>query len=86
MNQKLILGGMNQRLIDVEKNKIFYCNNCNNEFDHIISFFPMSGSAEYYTCKFCNSVLPVKDLKTKRTGWNNYYETFCALCCFCCYY
>jgi len=79
MNQKLILGGMNQRLIDVEKNKIFYCNNCNNEFDHIISFFPMSGSAEYYTCKFCNSVLPVKDLKTKNKFKN------CVLYYFCCF-
>jgi uncharacterized Zn-finger protein len=84
MNQKLILGGMNQRLIDVENNKTFYCNNCNNEFDHVISFFPMSGSSEYYTCKFCNSVLPVNDLKSRRLKPNWY--NFCDFCCFCCYY
>ena len=77
MDKKLILGGMNQRLIEIEeKDCVFYCNNCKNEFDHIISFFPMPGLTEYYTCKFCNSVMPVKDLKIKN---NNF---FWFLCCF----
>ena len=86
MDQKLILGGMNQRLIDVEKNKIFYCNNCDNEFDHIISFFPIPRLKEYYTCKFCNSIMPVNDLKTRRINSGNYYDSFCSFCCFCCYF
>ena len=86
MNQKLILGGMNQRLIDVEKGRIFYCNNCKNEFDHIISFFPIPELSEYYTCKFCNSIMPVKDLKTKIQNYTNYNDIFCTFCCFCCYF
>jgi uncharacterized Zn-finger protein len=52
MDQKLILGGMNQRLIEAGKDNNFYCNNCKNEFDHVISFFPMPGLTEYYTCKY----------------------------------
>ena len=83
MNQKLILGGMNQRLIDAGKDNNFYCNNCNNEFDHVISFFPIPGLTEYYTCKFCNSIMPVKDLKVKNQKCTNYNDIFC---CFCCYF
>jgi len=83
MNQKLILGGMNQRLIDAEQNNNFYCNNCNNEFDHIISFYPIPGLTEYYTCKFCNSIMPVKDLKMKKTSYNTFYDSFFSFCCFC---
>ena len=56
MNQKLILGGMNQKLIDAEKDNKFYCNNCKNEFDHIISFYPIPGLTEYYTCNFCKDL------------------------------
>ena len=78
MNKKLILGGMNQRLIDAGKDKNFYCNNCKNEFDHIISFFPMPGLTEYYTCKFCNSIMHVKDLKLSSQSWNKYCATFCC--------
>jgi len=81
MNQKLILGGMNQKLIDVEKGRMFYCNNCNNEFDHIISFLPIQGLNEYYTCKFCNSIMPVKDLKIKNLNCSNYND-ICTFCCF----
>ena len=77
MDQKLILGGMNQKLIEIEEeNCIFYCNNCKNEFDHIISFHPIPGLTEYYNCKFCNSILPVKDLKIKIK--NNFW----SCCCF----
>jgi len=83
MNQKLILGGMNQRLIDAETDNNFYCNNCNNEFDHIISFYPIPGLTEYYTCKFCNSIMPVKDLKMKKYNWNTFYDNFLSFCCFC---
>ena len=83
MNQKLILGGMNQKLIDVKEGHIFYCNNCKNEFDHVVSFFPIQGLCEYYTCKFCNSVLPVKDLKIKNKNCANYNDIFCTFCCFC---
>ena len=55
MNEKLILGGMNQKLIEIEEEDcIFYCNNCKNEFDHIISFYPIPGLTEYYNCKFCD--------------------------------
>jgi hypothetical protein len=79
MNQKLILGGMNQKLIEVEENCIFYCNNCKNEFDNIISFYPIPGLTEYYTCRFCNSIMPVKDLKTKKLNWND----IVSFCCFC---
>jgi hypothetical protein len=86
MNTKLILGGMNQKLIEVEENYIFYCNNCENEFDHVVSFYPIPGLTEYYTCKFCNSIMPVKDLKVKQKNSNNYYNTFCSFCCFCCYF
>lgn len=86
MNEKLILGGMNQRLIDVEKGRVFYCNNCTNEFDHIISFFPIPGLSEYYTCKFCNSIMPVKDLKNKALNYSNYNDIFCNFCCFCFYF
>ena len=86
MNEKLILGGMNQRLIDVEKGRVFYCNNCTNEFDHIISFFPIPGLSEYYTCKFCNSIMPVKDLKIKNLNCSNYNDIFCNFCCFCFYF
>ena len=86
MNEKLILGGMNQRLIEAGKNNNFYCNNCKNEFDHVISFFPMPGLTEYYTCKYCNSIMPVKDLKLTSQNCDKYYETFCAFCCFCCYF
>jgi len=80
MNQKLILGGMDQRLIDAGKDNIFYCNNCNNEFDHVISFFPVPGLKEYYTCKFCNSVMPVKDLKIKKQKCDNFFRFFCVCC------
>jgi uncharacterized Zn-finger protein len=80
MDQKLILGGMNQRLIEAGKNNNFYCNNCKNEFDHVISFFPMPGLTEYYTCKFCNSIMPVKDLKVKKQKWK-YFISLCY-CCF----
>ena len=83
MDKKLILGGMNQKLIEVEKDHIFYCNNCNNEFDHIISFLPMPGLTEYYTCRFCNSILPVKDLKIKSQNCNKMYYSIRAFCCFC---
>lgn len=83
MDKKLILGGMNQKLIEVEKDHIFYCNNCNNEFDHIISFLPMPGLTEYYTCKYCNSIMPVKDLKIKSQNCNKFYHTICTFCCFC---
>ena len=83
MDQKLILGGMNQKLIEVEKGRLFYCNNCNNEFDHIISFLPMPGLTEYYTCRFCNSILPVKDLKIKSQNCNKMYYSIRAFCCFC---
>jgi hypothetical protein len=86
MNQKLILGGMNQKLIDAEKDNKFYCNNCKNEFDHIISFYPIPGLTEYYTCNFCNSIMPVKDLKTISYKRNKYYDYFCDFCCFCCYF
>jgi hypothetical protein len=75
MNTENNLIKMKQNLIEVENNYIFYCNNCNNEFDHVISFSPMPGSTEYYTCNFCNSILPIKDLKQKKI--NNY--TWC--CC-----
>jgi hypothetical protein len=80
MNQKLILGGMNQKLIEVEEDCVFYCNNCNNEFDNIVSFYPIPGLSEYYTCKFCNSIMPVKDLKIKKQNWK-YFISFC----YCCY-
>ena len=86
MNQKLILGGMNQKLIDVKEGHIFYCNNCKNEFDHVVSFFPIQGLSEYYTCKFCNSILPVKDLKIKNKIFANYNDIFCTFCCFCFYF
>jgi hypothetical protein len=86
MDQKLILGGMNQRLIEAGKNNNFYCNNCKNEFDHVISFFPMPGLTEYYTCKFCNSIMPVKDMKLTSPIRNKYCEPFCAFCCFCCFF
>jgi hypothetical protein len=86
MNKKLILGGMNQKLIEAEKDNYFYCNNCKNEFDHVISFFPIPGLTEYYTCKFCNSIMPVKDLKNKNQNCSNYNDIFCTFCCFCCYF
>ena len=78
MDQKLILGGMNQRLIEAEKDNNFYCNNCKNELDHVISFYPMPGLTEYYTCKFCNSIMPVKDMKTKKINWKKYCNIFCC--------
>ena len=78
MNEKLILGGMNQRLIEAEKDNNFYCNNCKNELDHVISFYPMPGLTEYYTCKFCNSIMPVKDMKTKKINWKKYCNIFCC--------
>jgi len=81
MNQKLILGGMNQKLIESKEDCVFYCNNCKNEFDNIISFYPIPGLSEYYTCKFCNSIMPVKDLKITSYKWNKYYNYFCY-CCF----
>jgi len=83
MDQKLILGGMNQRLIEAVKEHNFYCNNCKNEFDHVISFSPMPGLTEYYTCKFCNSILPVKDLKIKSQTCNKFYDSIRVFCCFC---
>jgi len=46
-----------------------------NEFDHIISFYPIPGLTEYYNCKFCNSILPVKDLNKKNK--NNFWNCFC---------
>ena len=78
MDKKLILGGMNQRLIEAEKDNNFYCNNCKNELDHVISFYPMPGLTEYYTCKFCNSIMPVKDMKTKKINWKKYCNSFCC--------
>lgn len=78
MDKKLILGGMNQRLIEAEKDNNFYCNNCKNELDHVISFYPMPGLTEYYTCKFCNSIMPVKDMKTKKINWKKYCNIFCC--------
>jgi hypothetical protein len=75
MNTENNLIKMKQNLIEVEKNYIFYCNNCNNEFDHVISFSPMPGLTEYYTCNFCNSILPVKDLKQKNK--HNYIWCCC---------
>jgi uncharacterized Zn-finger protein len=80
MDQKLILGGMNQRLIEAGKDNNFYCNNCKNEFDHVISFFPMPGLTEYYTCKFCNSIMPVKDLQIKNKSCTNFLNFFCVCC------
>lgn len=77
MNRKLILGGMNQRVIEAEKDNFFYCNNCKNEFDHVISFSPMPGLSEYYTCKFCNSIMPIKDLKIKIKKCTIFF-TFCC--------
>jgi uncharacterized Zn-finger protein len=78
MNQKLILGGMNQKLIEIEEEDyIFYCNNCKNEFDHIISFYPIPGLTEYYNCRFCNSILPVKDLNKKNKNKNNFWNCCC---------
>jgi uncharacterized Zn-finger protein len=82
MNKNLILGGMDQRLIEAEKDNNFYCNNCKNEFDHIITFFPVPGLSEYYTCGFCNSILPVKDIKTKNQGFENLWSFCCFCCCF----
>ena len=78
MDKKLILGGMNQRLNEAEKDNNFYCNNCKNELDHVISFYPMPGLTEYYTCKFCNSIMPVKDMKTKKINWKKYCNIFCC--------
>ena len=86
MNQKLILGGMNQKLIEADEDCVFYCNNCKNEFENFVSFYPIPGLTEYYTCKFCNSIMPVKDLKTSSRNWSKYYDTLCAFCCFCCYF
>lgn len=77
MNRKLILGGMNQRVIEAEKDNFFYCNNCKNEFDHVISFSPMPGLSEYYTCNFCNSIMPIKDLKIKIKKCTIFF-TFCC--------
>ena len=76
MNRKVILGGMEQSLIEAENNTIFYCNNCQNEFDHVISFSPIP-ETPYYTCKFCNSVMPIKDLKTKKRNC----DIFFCICC-----
>jgi hypothetical protein len=53
MNTENNLIKMKQNLIEVENNYIFYCNNCNNEFDHVISFLPMPGLTEYYTWCCC---------------------------------
>ena len=86
MNQESKLSKMNQKLIESKENYIFYCNNCKNEFDHVVSFFPIQGLSEYYTCKFCNSILPIKDLKTSSSNWNKCYDTFCTFCTFCCYF
>jgi len=79
MDKKLILGGMNQKLIEAEKDCIFYCNNCNNEFDNVISFSPIIETA-YYTCRFCNSIMPIKDLKTKKQKCDNFLKFFCTCC------
>lgn len=80
MNQNLILGGMNQRLIEAGNKNLFYCNNCNNEFDYVVGFFPINDREEYYTCKFCNSLLPVKDLQIKKQNCDNFFKFFCVCC------
>lgn len=65
MNQESKLNKMKQKLIESKENYIFYCNNCKNEFDHVIEFNPVPGLKSYYNCTFCNSILPINDLKQK---------------------
>jgi hypothetical protein len=60
---------MNKKLIEVDEGEIFYCNNCKQNFLYIYTFTPIPGLTEYYTCDFCNSILPVKDLKKRRLRW-----------------
>jgi hypothetical protein len=74
MNTETKLSKMKQKLIEAEENCIFYCNNCKNEFDHVIEFNPVPGLKSYYNCTFCNSILPINDLKQKNK--NNY-----SCCC-----
>ena len=74
MNQESKLSKMNQKLIESKENYIFYCNNCKNEFDNVIEFNPVPGLKSYYNCTFCNSILPIKDLKQKNRNY---------MCCFC---
>ena len=72
MSKENNLTKMNQKLIESKENYIFYCNNCQNEFDHVIEFTPVPGLKSYYNCTFCNSILPIIDLKQK-------YK-FCGCC------
>lgn len=69
MNQETKLSKMKQKLIEAEENCLFYCNNCKNEFDHVIEFNPIPGLTTYYNCTFCNSILPIKDLKQKTKNY-----------------
>jgi hypothetical protein len=70
MNKENKLSKITQKLIEPDKNYIFYCNNCKNVFDHVIEFTPLPGLNAYYTCSFCNSILPIKDLKQKNTNYS----------------
>ncbi len=69
MNQENKLSKITQKIIESDKNYMFYCNNCQNEFDHVIEFNPLPGLTAYYNCSFCNSILPIKDLKQKYTNY-----------------
>ncbi len=64
------------KLIEADNDRVFYCNNCKNEFKTIYTFQPVPGLQEFYHCAKCSSVLPIKDLKSAKKGF------MCCLCCF----
>ena len=67
-------------LIEVEEGYTYYCNNCNHDFTVVYSFNPVPGLSSYYTCTNCNSILPTKDLKKRRTV--NCFLYFLCCCLF----
>ncbi len=70
---------MKADLIEVEEGYIFYCNNCNDKFSVVHTFNPVPGLSTYYTCANCNAVLPIKDLKKKRTINGFLYYLCCCV-------
>ena len=66
------------KLLKADEQDIFYCNNCKSKFTSIYTFQPIPGLQEFYNCKHCGGIMPLKDLKTTKKSRIN----CCSFCFF----